>query len=136
MTHHYFTHTIFLGWILVVFAGFARADTVQCVDETGTVTYTDVPCENGADAARASALTDSSPVRAKVSSPAGTFTAVGEARESAWVKKPASNRKLAPDVATVKAARSSMLLMDRAASLLRQQKFAALDLRSQRWFDF
>jgi hypothetical protein len=136
MTHHYFGRTIVFGCMLLVFAGFARADIVKCVDETETVAYMDVPCENGADSVRASALTNPSTISARVSSRANSIAATAEIRKAAWVTKRAGNRSLSSDVATLKSARSSMLLMDQESSLLRQKKFAALDQKGRHWFDF
>jgi hypothetical protein len=135
MTLHYFSRTIFLGCMLVVFAGVARADIVQCVDGTGTVSYMDVPCQKGANVARASALTKPSALRANVSSPARPTAAARAAREVAWKKRPASNHRLARDVATLEAARSSLLQMDNESSLLRRQKLVALE-QDRRWFKF
>lgn len=138
MTHKSFIQTIFLGCILVVFSGFARADIVQCVDEAGAVTYTDVLCQNDADVARASVLSKPFAAIARLSSPVDKFAEAEKAREAASAKKQAGNRRLAIDVATLKAARSSMLLMDQAASLTRQKKLAALDQdeKDRRWFSF
>jgi hypothetical protein len=49
-----------------------------------------------------------------------------------------SSRHLAVDMATLKAAKSSALSMDRASSLLRQQKLATLEQeqKRRRWFEF
>jgi hypothetical protein len=136
MTHNYVARTIALGCMLVVFAGFARADIVQCVDDTRAVTYTDIPCRNGDDAARVAVLINPSAAGAKVAPSKRTFAAPRKVREAISVKKRESNRGLALDVTTLKAARSSMLLNDQESYFLRQQKLAALDLKDQRWFNF
>lgn len=131
MTRNYITRTIFVSCMLVVIAGFAKADIVQCVDDTGTITYTDVPCQIGDDVAQTSALANSSAISPKVSSRADIFVTAGAARKATWGNKSAINRTLALDVVTLKAARSSMLLMDQASSLSRKQKLAAPVQRGQ-----
>jgi hypothetical protein len=136
MAHHYLSRKIFLGCILVVFSGIASADVVQPIDNTGTDSYMDVPRRDVADAAPASALANRSAVSAKVSSQARAFAAARKAREAAWTKRAANNHGNARDVATLEAARSSLVLADNASSLLRQQKLAALEKKDLHWFSF
>jgi hypothetical protein len=134
MTIPYYSNAIFLGYVLIASAGFARADIVQCAGQERTVNDADGRCQNGANSVRAS--TKPSAQRTKVPSPARTYAAAREARDAAWAKRPASKHKLPHDAATLEAARSSLLLMDNESSLLRQQKLAALDRKDQRWFKF
>jgi hypothetical protein len=136
MTRHYLTYAIFLGCMLVAFTEFASADIVQCIDDTGAVTYTDVPCRNGADAARSSGLSTPSAFSANSAPPARIVAIADEPREAVAVMKRMQRRGLALDVATLQAARSSMLLTDQASSVLRQQKLASIDQKNQRWFAF
>jgi hypothetical protein len=100
----------------MLLAGFARADIVKCVDVAGGVTYTNVSCLNGSSPAPASANSANSV------SPAGVLAADG-----VILKKNAIDRIGGPDVATLKAAKSSMQLMDRATLSSRQQKLARLN---------
>jgi hypothetical protein len=108
------TSAVFLACMLL--AGFAKADIVKCVDEAGGVTYTNVTCLNGSIPAPASANAANS------ASAAGMLAADG-----VILKKNAIDRIGGPDVATLKAAKSSMQLMDRATLLSRQQKLARLN---------
>lgn len=142
MTRKPLSRTILLACILAACAGFARADIVQCVDESGTVSYTDVPCQNDADVTRAPVLSKPTavriPLRIPLPSVSGRFATAEKARKAASAKKHASKRRLAIDVETLKGAKSSALLTDQASFLLRQQKLAALeqDQKGRRWFDF
>jgi hypothetical protein len=136
MTNRYLTHPIFFCFMLLVFAGPAGADIVQCVDEAGMVTYTDVPCKKGVDAAQVSALGNRSTVKLRVASTVGTLAVARVSRDGAWTKAGTGNRRVGLDMETMKAARSTMLMMDRTSSLSHQQNLVALDLRNQRWFDF
>lgn len=132
MTPSYITQTIFFSSLVFVFAGLARADNAQCGEGKGKAVYIQAPCQSGDDIARNSALTDSSAISPKVSSRSDR-----KAREVAWVNDNGSNSTIGLDVRTVKAARSSMLSMDQASSLLRQQELAtSLDQKNQRWFSF
>jgi hypothetical protein len=134
MTRHYFTPTILLGCILFVFGGLARAEVLQCVDDRGAVTYTNLPCENNTDPVPDGAVSSSALAKTKGGvSAAVTYTASEETHESAWAKRPASNSNTALDIETLKAARSSMLVRNQGSP---RQEFVALDLRSQHWFDF
>lgn len=134
MARHTFTYAVFFSCLLVAFANFANADIVQCIDDAGAVTFTDVPCKKSADVVRVSA--DSSSVSGGAALLARSATAAGKIHPSGSVKKPARKRGLALDVATMKAARSSMLLRDQESYLLREQKLAALDQKNQGWFSF
>ena len=109
--------------MLLVFSGLAKAEIVQCTDNGGLVTYTDVPCKAGSDAAPASRTVA---VKAKALSPKA-FVLAQKARETTWAKKPASDRNLPLDVATAKAARSSFLEIDAERTFLHQQKLLALN---------
>jgi len=136
MARHTFAYAVFFGCLLVAFADFANADIVQCIDGAGAVTFTDVPCKKSADVVRVSVSADSSSVSGGAALLARSATAAGKIHPSGSVKKPARKRGLALDVATMRAARSSMLLRDQESYLLREQKLAALDQKNQGWFSF
>jgi hypothetical protein len=116
-----FAATIFAACVLTASAGLAQADIVQCIDAEGVETFTDRPCEADADTARAFAPTKTSAVKATVSRRAVQVSAAEKARATTWTNKPATNRGIARDVATMEAARLSMASMDQASALLRQQ---------------
>lgn len=99
-------------------AAMAGNDIVKCVDAQGHVTITDQPCTDGASTVRmerataangpnAAADTDAAPVPQRHVVPAA------ELRHPAW-QAPAPERAapLSRDVATLKAARRALLLMD------------------------
>lgn len=136
MTHHFLIRSALLGCMLTALSGLAMADIVQCIDETKSITYTDIPCQDGTVAAHGAASAKSSAASATTLSRAATFAAAGKVREAALQKKPLQHRNFALDVATLEAARSSMASMDEASSLLRQQKVASLDQKDQHWFNF
>lgn len=136
MTDNYFTHTILLSCMLIVLCTPAAAEIVQCADENGAVTYTNLPCENSANLAAAAATNIPSPTKVKVASTAATFAAGWEAREGASVKYRASKPSVTLDQRTMAVAKTSTLAIDQATSFLHQQNLVALDLRHQRWFDF
>ncbi len=128
MTSNTYSRTIFIA--LLVCAGFAKADIAKCVDETGAVTYTNVSCPSGTKLARAASTSNPDTADATDSPAAGHIAADGPARDATWGKNGVSNltvRSAGTDVATLKAARSSMLSMDRALLLSRQVKLARLN---------
>ena len=141
MNRHSALRALYLACMLAVSAGAAHADIVKCVDQTGSVTLTDVPCENGIVIARTepvTADTENALATAAVESvdvasvlapaisriaPARAIAAAANSREPARVKRPALTRPFSLDAAMLKAARSSMVMMDEASH---QQKLASL----------
>lgn len=107
---------------------FAGTDIVKCVGANGRVTLTDQPCQGGE---RSELVLPGSPAGTEESAfapaPAqGAAPAQHMAREPlpAPARLDPPSRSLARDVATLKAARRTMLLMDDAASALRAQRIA------------
>lgn len=137
MTRHSLTRTISVACMLLAFGALARAgDMVRCAPQAGPALNPDVTCARGAAVAPAPAVTKASPVSTRVSWQAEPSASDGQVRETAWAKARPANRRPAPDTMTVKAARSSMQLADQGSAYQHQQKFAALDLRGEHWFDF
>jgi hypothetical protein len=99
---------------------------VQCVDDSGKTTFTDVPCKPGSDAASVSTISKPVAAKRKALSPKA-FVLAQKARETTWAKKPASDRNFPLDVATARTARSSFLDIDAERTLLHQQKLLALN---------
>ena len=101
-------------------AALAGSDILKCVDGAGHVTLTDQPCESGARATRLSA--NAAPEGAAESSGAGEVQPVSLQRyeaspamvnQQSWRPRvPQRDRPLARDVATLKAARAQMMLLD------------------------
>lgn len=105
---------------------YAGADIVKCVDGAGRVTLTDQPCENGATMVRlANTPADEGIARAEphpLAVEQGTLPPAPQLR-----RQPAPRAKAKPmtrDVATLKAARAQLLLMDAGAG---KQTLATLD---------
>jgi hypothetical protein len=114
--------TLVFAAIAAAPAALAGSEILKCVDAGGHVTLTDQPCESGARATRL--VSNAAPESAAVGAPA----AVGEVhpmavqryeapaamqRQHNWRPRvPQSDRPLARDVATLKAARAQLLLID------------------------
>jgi hypothetical protein len=140
-------HASQLSLILAAFtfapAALAGSEIVKCVDPAGHVTLTDQPCDGGAATVRLTQLAPASPAPMLVpgedaEADADLDTAVqaspverragssGLARQANWKTPPAPRSKpLARDVATLKAARLQLLMMDSAAK--RQPRLAGLN---------
>ena len=122
MTHHTLRNTVF-AFAALLFSAVAQADVVKCVDQSGHVTLTDMPCPDDAWTAQSSAPVAPPPVMGKASA-LHVIASGSENRRDSWVRKSGPDRSQTLDVATLKAARISMQVMDQAASLMRQQKLA------------
>jgi hypothetical protein len=104
----------------LAFCSVAQADEVnRCVAASGEITLTDAPCPAEAPAA------------AKPVAPAPGLTTARMALTGAYTKhdnfvarQPVS-RGLARDVATLKLAHQTMLLLDNSAAVLRQDRLAS-----------
>lgn len=99
---------------LVVVAPAAMAgDIVKCVDSAGHVTLTDQPCAGGSATVRMAS--DPEPT---ASAPQRYTLPAADLRHSAW-KRPAVERPapLSRDVATLKAARKTLLMLDTKPAL-------------------
>ena len=102
-------------------AALAGSEVLKCVDASGHVTLTDQPCEAGSQATR---LTAGTAETATAESPAAAEAAWGSAvqrheapprmlRQQDWRPRVTQrDRPLARDVATLKAARAQLMLID------------------------
>jgi hypothetical protein len=103
-------------------AALAGSEVLKCVDVEGHVTLTDQPCESGARMTRLVAATASeseaeAPAAVAASQPPAVQrheAAPALQRQQAWRPRVAAqtDRPLARDVATLKAARAQLLLID------------------------
>lgn len=100
-------------------AALAGSEILKCVDAGGHVTLTDQPCEAGAQATRLVSLagSESAPASAEGRSPAVQRYEAPHPlqRQQAWRPRVAEvqrDRPLARDVATLKAARAQLLVID------------------------
>jgi len=112
--------TLSLAVLAAAPAALAGSEVLKCVDNAGHVTLTDQPCEAGA---RATRLTSDMPDMASAEAPApeatqGITVQRYEAprqmlRQQDWRPRVAQrDRPLARDVATLKAARAQLMLID------------------------
>ena len=132
MQRHTVRHVFFLAICIAAPAAFAGPDIVKCVDQTGHVTLTDEPCSDGRETVLVPASVNTPPAAAE-NQPAAPPPAMPAAarivtterilvpaavmpRHDNWVGKAAPSRALARDVATLKAARASLQLMDSGRS--------------------
>jgi hypothetical protein len=136
MNNSHFLQKILFACLMVVCGGQVKAETVKCVDDSGSVTYTNLPCQSDADAARGISLNSSNEVKERPMVPVRVFALGWEAREGAAVKLRIAKRRVSLDVNTVKAAKFSTMEMDKATPVLQQRNLVALDLRNPGWFDF
>ena len=114
--------TLVFAAIAATPAALAGSEILKCIDAGGHVTLTDQPCESGARATRL--VSNAAPESAAV----GATAAAGDVhpmavqryeapaamqRQHNWRPRVAQNdRPLARDVATLKAARAQLLLID------------------------
>ncbi len=106
---------------LLAFSGAVQAEVVQCENAAGGITFSDVPCQTSEKTVRASDADQSLPADTKASPAISSFVAAERARAAAWAVKRPPRGRLADDVATIKAARSSLILLEHASDLARQQ---------------
>ncbi|MDM5181651.1 hypothetical protein PO883_31215 [Massilia sp. DJPM01] len=148
MIHPALTRSIFFAGLMLsstVFADPALA-IVKCIDNDGKVTLTDAHCPQqaqtvaagGAEAATAdeagaeegqaivSGEAAAATVRALVVDRYAASQAQLPRRELPVVRKPGAGGGLARDIATLKAARHSLMLQDSAAQSARSQRLAGL----------
>jgi hypothetical protein len=109
--------TLVFAAIAAAPAALAGSEILKCVDAGGHVTLTDQPCESGARATRlvSNAAPESAPVSGEVHPLAVQRyeASVAMQRQHNWRPRvPQNDRPLARDVATLKAARAQLLLID------------------------
>ncbi|MDQ1923352.1 hypothetical protein [Massilia pseudoviolaceinigra] len=154
MIHPTLTRSIFFAGLMLsstVFADPAIA-IVKCIDHDGKVTLTDAHCPQQAQAVAVVVASGTEPASAEPqaeveeerqtivsgeSTAAATVTALVVERYTASqaalprrelpvVRKPGAGGGLARDIATLKAARHSLMLQDSAAQSARSQRIAGL----------
>ena len=130
---HRFSRTILLACAFIAVTGFAKADIVRCIDADGMVLITDAPCNADANTVQAPASAKATRSGGKGSPEAKRFAAAEQARTVAWANKPATGRRIALDVATLKAAKVTMVSNDQASTLVRQEALAERATRPGFW---
>lgn len=128
--------SIFLAGIMAASAAFGGSDIVKCIDQVGHATLTDAPCAAGEASVAVEVHPEALAVEPAAAAPAPVsrlraierVAAVAmPVRHDNWSGKPQADRMLARDVATLKAARLSMQVLDNAAAMARHQRLAGLN---------
>ena len=114
--------SLMLAVIAVTPAALAGSEILKCVDSSGHVTLTDQPCEGGAHGTRLVSSTASETAVSEPSTPGAQPQGITAQRYEAapamlrqqdWRPRVANrDRALARDVATLKAARAQLMLID------------------------
>lgn len=114
--------TLLFAAVAATPAALAGSEILKCVDVAGHVTLTDQPCESGARATRlvANAAPEAPSADSSAQAPATQAVAVQRyeappamLRQQDWrPRMPQRDRPLARDVATLKAARAQLMLID------------------------
>ena len=113
-------HILFIAALLMTIPAFAGQDSLKCTDAQGTVTLTDRPCNGGEEATVLA--TPAGPAPAALDRPARPYAAgVLLPRPQPNTRPVPPSRILARDVATLKAARTALQLLDGPASRLQQR---------------
>lgn len=127
-------HTLFVAGMVFVSSTFAGTEVIKCTDQSGHVTLTDQPCKGAAAQVVLSGATAPSGLAdegtPEVSNGADRYQLTNlppstRMRAAPFTQVQAPGRSLARDVATLKEARRTLMLLDSSMSASRQRGFAA-----------
>lgn len=134
-------HTIFAAGMVFVSSTFAGTEINKCTDSSGHVTLTDQPCASEATqvvltVAAQPAPGDVAPAEPAPAAPAATAGGTAryqlsylppstKMRPAPYTQVQAPGRSLARDVATLKEARRTMMLLDTSMAASRQRGLSA-----------
>lgn len=128
MTKRTYYRSIGIAGCLILFtAGAANAEIIQCTDNTGSTTFTDIPCVVDARAVQAF------PVMAAPITGKERFAAAEQARSVAAPNNVRTSKSYSLDERTVRGAKVMTDAMDVASDLARQQASAERALQTNRW---
>lgn len=130
-------HTLFVAGMVIVSSTFAGTEINKCTDSAGRVTLTDQPC--GADATQVVLTVAPAPAALEAPAEEAAPVATGGAvryqlaslppstrmRPAPYTQVQAPGRSLARDVATLKEARRTMMLLDSSMAASRQRGLSA-----------
>jgi hypothetical protein len=136
MTRHQLASTIFVAWVLIALPASVSAEIAQCSEQTGAGTFTDAPCKSQTVVKRVAYTIPASAARIKASPQPMNFAAAEKTGTAASTNKQAFHRRLAVDVSTLKAAKVSLVSMDDASALVRQQALAEEKDRAEKSWAF
>ncbi|MCC6070899.1 DUF4124 domain-containing protein [Massilia sp. GCM10020059] len=127
-------HTLFVAGMVFVSNTFAGTEVIKCTDQSGHVTLTDQPCKGEAAQVVLSAATAPA-AAADEAAPAASggtdryqltnLPPSSRMRAAPFTQVQAPGRSLARDVATLKEARRTLMLLDSSMAASRQRGFAA-----------
>lgn len=108
-------------------AGFANAsgDIVKCVASDGKVTLTDGPCSDGSSSVIVPAARTAAPDNLPRPALVRTALNVAPIDHDNWIDPRPAGKMFSRDAATLRAARTSLQVLDEAASSARQQRMAS-----------
>ena len=132
-TQHRLGQILLLACVFSVLTGQAKADIVKCTDARGALLITDLPCGSDPVTTRISGTAKKPPVRAMTAAQQRRFAETERARANAERNRQPAGRRLALDVATSAAARTSLQLIDQAWALQRQQALVEQEARPNVW---
>lgn len=131
-------HTIFAAGMVFVSSAFAATEINKCTDRSGHVTLTDQPCAGEATQVVLSVAAQPAPVdvASADAAPAAATGAIARyqltnlppstnMRAAPYTQVQAPGRSLARDVATLKEARRTMMLLDTSMAASRQRGLSA-----------
>lgn len=121
-------HTLFVAGMVFVSSTFAGTEVIKCTDQSGHVTLTDQPCQGEAAQellSGASSLADGAAPAASDRYQLSTLPPSTRMRAAPFTQVQAPGRALARDVATLKEARRTLMLLDSSMSASRQRGLAA-----------
>ena len=129
--------SIFIAAMLAASAAFAGGDIVKCVDQNGRITLTENQCSEGVQTVLVTGGSDMPAALPSDASPAAQAAPTRRIQRIAyappviehdsWAATLPRAKMLSRDAATLKAARTSMQVMDEASSTLRHQRLAGVN---------
>lgn len=124
-------NTIFCAGMALVSSTFAGTEVLKCTDDAGRVTLTDQPCKDAAGqvvlalAADASATAEPPPASNTAHYRLASLPPSPQLRAAPYTEVRAPGRALAGDVATLKEARRTLMLLDNTMAASRKHGLAA-----------
>jgi hypothetical protein len=127
--------TLFIAGMVFVSSTFAGTEVIKCTDDSGRVTLTDQPCQRDDEQVVLSAA--ATPAAATVAEAVAGVASSGERyqvralppsrslRAAPYTEVHAPGRSLARDVATLKEARRTLMLLDSTMAASRQGRLDA-----------
>ncbi|HEY8101113.1 MAG TPA: DUF4124 domain-containing protein [Burkholderiaceae bacterium] len=124
----YIIHIIFATCLFMLFTETTMAaEIIKCIDAKGAVTFRDVPCKAGEDAVRLPGSINPVPENGQAMSQSEKHSAIRYPHAIIRIDKVPPDHGLSTDVATLKAARETLMSLDKVSKLMHQQTYASSD---------